>query len=86
MDLPHEFGYGRLQVPEIPGARLKREGMVTNHPLVLVPGIITGGLKLCEGKLCALPISLEGQVLYFIQSTSVFYRIMLGFKYMIWFI
>lgn len=42
--------------PEIPGARLKREGLVANHPVVLVPGIITGGLELWEGKPCAQPL------------------------------
>lgn len=45
-----------LQGPEIPGARLKREGLVANHPVVLVPGIITGGLELWEGKPCAEPL------------------------------
>lgn len=45
-----------LKGPEIPGARLKREGLVANHPVVLVPGIITGGLELWEGKPCAEPL------------------------------
>lgn len=42
-----------LQVPESPGTRLKREGLTALHPVVLVPGIITGGLELWEGKACA---------------------------------
>ncbi|KAK1383077.1 Phosphatidylcholine-sterol acyltransferase [Heracleum sosnowskyi] len=45
-----------LQGPEIPGARLRREGLVANHPVVIVPGIITGGLELWEGKPCAEPL------------------------------
>ncbi|NP_001310647.1 putative phospholipid:diacylglycerol acyltransferase 2 precursor [Ricinus communis] len=42
-----------FQVPESPGARLKREGLIAQHPVVLVPGIITGALELWEGKPCA---------------------------------
>lgn len=34
-------------------ARLKREGLTGIHPVVLVPGIVTGGLELWEGKPCA---------------------------------
>lgn len=45
-----------LKGPEIPGARFKREGLTANHPVVLVPGIITGGLELWEGKPCAEPL------------------------------
>ncbi|KAK8515709.1 hypothetical protein V6N13_139321 [Hibiscus sabdariffa] len=42
------------EVPELmPGARLKREGLTALHPVVLVPGIVTGGLELWEGKPCA---------------------------------
>ncbi|KAL2511159.1 Phospholipid:diacylglycerol acyltransferase 1 [Abeliophyllum distichum] len=41
-----------LKVPEPPGARLKREGLTALHPVVLVPGIVTGGLELWEGKPC----------------------------------
>lgn len=41
-----------LRVPETPGARLRREGLTAHHPVVLVPGIITGGLELWEGKPC----------------------------------
>nr|GMD67261.1 putative phospholipid:diacylglycerol acyltransferase 2 [Ipomoea batatas] len=36
-----------------PGARLKREGLTGFHPVVLVPGIVTGGLELWEGRPCA---------------------------------
>ncbi|KAG5248080.1 lecithin:cholesterol acyltransferase family protein [Salix suchowensis] len=42
-----------FQVPESPGTRLKREGLTALHPVVLVPGIVTGGLELWEGKPCA---------------------------------
>lgn len=42
----------RMRVPESPGARLGREGLTARHPVVLVPGIITGGLELWEGKPC----------------------------------
>ncbi|GMP88688.1 hypothetical protein CsSME_00040583 [Camellia sinensis var. sinensis] len=42
-----------LRVPELPGARLKREGLTALHPVVLVPGIVTGGLELWEGKPCS---------------------------------
>ncbi|KAH1033691.1 hypothetical protein J1N35_045865 [Gossypium stocksii] len=42
------------EVPELmPAARLKREGLTGIHPVVLVPGIVTGGLELWEGKPCA---------------------------------
>lgn len=36
-----------------PGFRLKLEGVTTLHPVVLVPGIVTGGLELWEGRPCA---------------------------------
>ncbi|KAF2321705.1 hypothetical protein GH714_001646 [Hevea brasiliensis] len=42
-----------FQVPESPGTRLKREGLIAQHPVVLVPGFVTGGLELWEGKPCA---------------------------------
>ncbi|PON39580.1 Lecithin:cholesterol/phospholipid:diacylglycerol acyltransferase [Trema orientale] len=42
-----------FQVPESPGARLRREGVKALHPVVLVPGIVTGGLELWEGRPCA---------------------------------
>ncbi|KAM6550088.1 hypothetical protein CsatB_021764 [Cannabis sativa] len=42
-----------FQVPESPGERLKREGLTPLHPVVLVPGIVTGGLELWEGRPCS---------------------------------
>ncbi|XP_009771139.1 putative phospholipid:diacylglycerol acyltransferase 2 [Nicotiana sylvestris] len=42
-----------LKVPEPPGTRLKNEGLIAHHPLVLVPGIVTGGLELWEGRPCS---------------------------------
>lgn len=42
-----------FQVPESPGARLRGEGLAALHPVVLVPGIVTGGLELWEGRSCA---------------------------------
>ncbi|CAA7025636.1 unnamed protein product [Microthlaspi erraticum] len=42
-----------LQAPESPGTRLSREGLKAHHPVVLVPGIVTGGLELWEGRPCA---------------------------------
>lgn len=42
-----------FHVPESPGARLKREGLTALHPVVLVPGIVTGGLELWEGRPCS---------------------------------
>ncbi|KAK9127624.1 hypothetical protein Syun_016421 [Stephania yunnanensis] len=42
-----------LQVPESPGLKLKNRGLSALHPVVLVPGIVTGGLELWEGRPCA---------------------------------
>jgi len=42
-----------LHLPESPGQRLRREGLNALHPVVLVPGIVTGGLELWEGKPCS---------------------------------
>ncbi|KAH0716356.1 hypothetical protein KY284_009261 [Solanum tuberosum] len=42
-----------LRVPEAPGVRLKRDGLTPLHPVVLVPGIVTGGLELWEGRPCS---------------------------------
>ncbi|KAK6163440.1 hypothetical protein DH2020_000304 [Rehmannia glutinosa] len=42
-----------LQVPEPPGARLSRQGLTALHPVVMVPGIVTGGLELWEGRACS---------------------------------
>ncbi|KAI3520575.1 hypothetical protein L1887_10025 [Cichorium endivia] len=39
--------------PESPGIRLKNEGLTPLHPVVLVPGIVTGGLELWEGRPCS---------------------------------
>lgn len=36
-----------------PGARLAKEGLRAKHPVVFVPGIVTGGLELWEGRSCA---------------------------------
>ncbi|KAF6146779.1 hypothetical protein GIB67_007493 [Kingdonia uniflora] len=41
-----------FQVPESPGIKLKKEGLTALHPVVLVPGIVTGGLELWEGRPC----------------------------------
>lgn len=42
-----------LQATEPPGARLSRHGLTALHPVVLVPGIVTGGLELWEGRPCS---------------------------------
>ncbi|KAJ8426305.1 hypothetical protein Cgig2_007828 [Carnegiea gigantea] len=42
-----------LHLPESPGQRLRREGLNALHPVVLVPGIVTGGLELWEGRPCS---------------------------------
>ncbi|OAY65459.1 Phospholipid:diacylglycerol acyltransferase 1 [Ananas comosus] len=39
--------------PDPPGARLRKEGLAAKHPVVFVPGIVTGGLELWEGHHCA---------------------------------
>lgn len=36
-----------------PGVKLAREGLRAKHPVVFVPGIVTGGLELWEGHACA---------------------------------
>ncbi|KAL9247269.1 hypothetical protein vseg_020718 [Gypsophila vaccaria] len=36
-----------------PGERLRKEGLRAVHPVVFVPGIVTAGLELWEGKPCA---------------------------------
>lgn len=38
---------------EPPGVRLHREGLAMKHPVIFVPGIVTGGLEMWEGKECA---------------------------------
>lgn len=40
-------------LPESPGIRLAKEGLRAHHPVVFVPGIVTGGLELWEGHPCA---------------------------------
>ncbi|KAI3461341.1 hypothetical protein Pfo_018004 [Paulownia fortunei] len=42
-----------LKAPEPPGARLRRDGLTALHPVILVPGIVTGGLELWEGRPCS---------------------------------
>ncbi|KAK7363276.1 hypothetical protein VNO77_05412 [Canavalia gladiata] len=39
--------------PDPPGVKLKKEGVTVKHPVVFVPGIVTGGLELWEGRQCA---------------------------------
>lgn len=40
-------------LPDPPGVKLKKEGLEAKHPVVFVPGIVTGGLELWEGHQCA---------------------------------
>ena len=40
-------------LPDPPGLTMKKEGLSVKHPVVFVPGIVTGGLELWEGKPCA---------------------------------
>lgn len=40
-------------LPDPPGVKLKKEGLKVKHPVVFVPGIVTGGLELWEGHECA---------------------------------
>lgn len=40
-------------LPDPPGAKLRKEGLTAKHPVVFVPGIVTGGLELWEGHQCA---------------------------------
>ncbi|KAL0009923.1 hypothetical protein SO802_005031 [Lithocarpus litseifolius] len=40
-------------MPDPPGLKLKKEGLKAKHPVVFVPGIVTGGLELWEGHQCA---------------------------------
>lgn len=39
--------------PDPPGVKLQKEGLRWKHPVVFVPGIVTGGLELWEGHQCA---------------------------------
>lgn len=40
-------------LPDPPGEKLRKEGLTAEHPVVFVPGIVTAGLELWEGKPCA---------------------------------
>ena len=40
-------------LPDPPGLKLRKEGVKAKHPVVFVPGIVTGGLELWEGHQCA---------------------------------
>lgn len=40
-------------LPDPPGLKLHKEGLEAKHPVVFVPGIVTGGLELWEGHQCA---------------------------------
>ncbi|XP_073310340.1 phospholipid:diacylglycerol acyltransferase 1-like isoform X1 [Primulina huaijiensis] len=40
-------------MPDPPGVKLKKEGLRAKHPVVFIPGIVTGGLELWEGHSCA---------------------------------
>lgn len=40
-------------LPDPPGVKLRKEGLTAKHPVVFVPGIVTGGLELWEGHPCA---------------------------------
>ncbi|KAG6472541.1 phospholipid:diacylglycerol acyltransferase 1-like [Zingiber officinale] len=40
-------------LPDLPGVKLQKEGLQAKHPVVFVPGIVTGGLELWEGHQCA---------------------------------
>lgn len=40
-------------LPDPPGVKLRKEGLTSRHPVVFVPGIVTGGLELWEGHQCA---------------------------------
>ena len=37
----------------MPGDVLYEEGLRMKHPVVFVPGIVTGGLELWQGRACA---------------------------------
>ncbi|KAK1358487.1 PDAT [Heracleum sosnowskyi] len=38
--------------PDPPGVKVAKEGLFAKHPVVFVPGIVTGGLELWEGHNC----------------------------------
>ncbi|KAL2611173.1 hypothetical protein R1flu_022865 [Riccia fluitans] len=39
--------------PDPPGVKLALEGLNAKHPVVFIPGIVTGGLELWQGRPCA---------------------------------
>ncbi|KAJ9538665.1 hypothetical protein OSB04_031398 [Centaurea solstitialis] len=39
-------------MPDPPGVKMHKEGLKAKHPVVFVPGIVTGGLELWEGHPC----------------------------------
>ncbi|KAK6914709.1 Lecithin:cholesterol/phospholipid:diacylglycerol acyltransferase [Dillenia turbinata] len=40
-------------LPDPPGEKLSKEGLQVKHPVVFVPGIVTGGVELWDGHPCA---------------------------------
>uniref|UniRef100_A0A2P2K7C7 phospholipid:diacylglycerol acyltransferase n=2 Tax=Rhizophora mucronata TaxID=61149 RepID=A0A2P2K7C7_RHIMU len=40
-------------LPDPPGVKLRKEGLTAKHPVIFVPGIVTGGLELWEGHQCS---------------------------------
>lgn len=40
-------------LPDPPGLKLAKDGLQAKHPVVFVPGIVTGGLELWDGHSCA---------------------------------
>ncbi|KAI3754157.1 hypothetical protein L1987_53935 [Smallanthus sonchifolius] len=40
------------KIPDPPGVKLQKQGLKAKHPVVFVPGIVTGGLELWEGHPC----------------------------------
>ncbi|GLU10096.1 hypothetical protein SLE2022_269200 [Rubroshorea leprosula] len=40
-------------LPDLPSMKFSNEGLTVKHPVVFVPGIVTGGLELWEGCQCA---------------------------------
>lgn len=40
------------KIPDPPGVKLHKQGLKAKHPVVFVPGIVTGGLELWEGHPC----------------------------------
>ncbi|KAE8686706.1 Phospholipid:diacylglycerol acyltransferase 1 [Hibiscus syriacus] len=40
-------------LPDPPGVRMRKQGLMVKHPVVFVPAPMTGGLELWEGRKCA---------------------------------